>query len=90
MQVLDQDSDDEAINLAASSPQNGYNGDENHSSNNEEENLVNILPTPLNGKFIFVRTISLTNVKLINLIRDARTCNQRTRNTTNQWRCAEY
>ncbi|XP_066154685.1 DDB1- and CUL4-associated factor 5 [Euwallacea fornicatus] len=47
--VLEQDSEDEALNLTVHSPQNGDNDEDNHSSNNEEENLVNILPTPLNG-----------------------------------------
>lgn len=42
--VLDQDSDEEALN----SPPNGL-PEENHLSDHEEENLVNILPTPLNG-----------------------------------------
>ncbi|KAL1513165.1 hypothetical protein ABEB36_002613 [Hypothenemus hampei] len=48
--ILEEDSDDdEALNLALSSPQQNRNNDDNQSSNDGEQHLVNVLPTPING-----------------------------------------
>lgn len=62
LKVLDQDSDDEALNLASSSPEDTYSVDNDQSSNNDEENLVNIIPTPLNGN-LSIRSLIYVNTR---------------------------
>lgn len=62
LKVLDQDSDDEALNLASSSPEDTYSVDNDQSSNNDEENLVNIIPTPLNGN-LNIRSLIYVNTR---------------------------
>lgn len=54
--MLEQDSDDEALNLTVDSPENDHDDEEeedHQSSHNEGENLINILPTPINGIIFF-------------------------------------